>query len=97
MNSIKNKSCITSFWVSFLYVGIGTLCLFLMPLNSLFVTIVNILTMPAIFIGFGILYGGGINNWPLVLLAQLIIFFCFWLLIYRVILSRDIKKNKENE
>lgn len=93
MTELKRKAAHTSFWISLAYVGLGTI-MFIMrisPDNSIMqilVPLVMILTIPVIFIGFGIFYGGGQESIPLVLLVQLFIFLITWYVVYSIFLRR---------
>lgn len=87
MNEIGARS----FKISLAYVGVGTIALFAMgnktfnqhELISGVISLVNIVTMPVCFLGFGILYGSGKEAWLTALVAQLIIFVLFWYLLYK--------------
>jgi hypothetical protein len=48
--------------------------------------LINILTMPVIFLGFGILYGGG--GGFLAFFIQVVIFLLFWFVTYRYLLKK---------
>lgn len=93
MTDLKNKAKIHSFWFSLFYVGIGTTMLLIRtnPDSDIIQTIqalILLVTMPAIFIAFGILYGGGQEVIVLVILTQISIFFAFWYIAYRSLFNR---------
>lgn len=96
MEELKSKARLNSFNISMAYVGIGTLALFTMTSefvqqNDLIATIfglINLLTIPVCFVGFGILYSGQTNSVFLVLISQLMVFFVFWFAVYRYLLKR---------
>jgi hypothetical protein len=79
-----------SFIVSLIYVGTGTLGLLGMSVPSLYenallsllISLINLITMPVCFWGFGLLYGGGRESWPEVLIAQFVVFLGIWFIVY---------------
>ena len=79
-----------SFIVSLVYVGTGTLALLGMSvpslneniLLSLLIPLINLITMPVCFLGFGLLYGGGRESWPEILKVQFVVFLAFWFIVY---------------
>jgi hypothetical protein len=93
MENIKNQAFKNSLYISALYVGVGTVGLFAMSskimeneIVSIIVLLVNLITMPASFIGFGIIYGDGAGL--LALGAQIITFLFYWFVLYRYLLKR---------
>lgn len=102
MTALKNKAKIHSFWFSLLYVGIGTTMLLIRtnPDSDIIQTIqplILLVTMPVIFIAFGIFYGGGQEVIVYVILIQISIFFVFWYIAYRFLLNRYKKDALRNE
>ena len=85
MDSLQRRVTLKSFYISIGYVGIGTVALFSMspgsPLYFDWIVLINILTMPVCFLGFGILYGGGNESLLIALGAQIVVFFIFWFII----------------
>lgn len=79
-----------SFIVSLIYVGTGTLGLLGMSIPvlnenvmlSFLIVFVNVVTIPVCFWGFGLLYGGGRESWPEVLMAQFVVFLAIWFIVY---------------
>jgi hypothetical protein len=79
-----------SFIVALIYVGTGTLGLLGMTipalsenvLLSLLIVLVNVVTIPVCALGFGLLYGGGSESWPMVLIVQLGVFLVVWFVLY---------------
>lgn len=79
-----------SLLVSLLHVGMGTLGLLGMSiptlnedaLLSLLIPLVIVVTMPVCFLGFGLLYGGGNESWPMVLTVQFGVFLAVWFVVY---------------
>lgn len=79
-----------SFWVSLIYVGLGTLALFgagwkpviEYELPAFIIATTILVTMPVCFLGFGILYMGGRDAYAQALMVQGIVFLIFWLIIY---------------
>ena len=83
------------------YVGAGTLALFAMspefPLHGDWVIVINLLTLPVSFIGFGILYSDS-NAWGLALIVQIIVFCIFWYILYKINIGKYSKgKKKDSE
>jgi hypothetical protein len=96
IHRIKYEARIHSLYISLAYVGIGTLSLFAMgwkvftqyELIAIGISLINLITIPVCFLGFGILYGNGAESWPLVLGIQIMVFLIFWYLLYRYLLKR---------
>nr|MBB6229972.1 hypothetical protein [Mucilaginibacter sp. FT3.2] len=87
-----------SFFITLIYVGLGTvslLCLALkLPENDFInglLTVILFLTIPVTCISFAIMYSS--SNYGAVLIVQSIIFLLFWLIAF-LILNRKIKSAK---
>jgi hypothetical membrane protein len=85
MNGKKAK--IKSFWISFFYVGIGTISLLGLYPDDFFYwefSLVGVfLTLPISFISFGILYSESVGH-ELILIIQLVMFLLFWFFTYKI-------------
>ena len=100
MDELKTKAKTHSFYISLIYVGLGTVSLFAITiptlmkneLISMVCSIMLLLTMPVSFLGFGILYGGGTDGRLIALVTQLFVFGTFWYLVYRYLLGRYAKR-----
>jgi hypothetical protein len=103
---IKNRAKTNSFYVALIYVGVGTSLLFIWTGhdNDLIVIVYSILallTLPVTFIGWGITYSEADRPTLLILGIQLIIFFIFWLVVYRYLVNKYTREeriaNKDQE
>ena len=83
----KNEVFYKSLKITLLYVGVGSLNLLLLKSDSIFVSIIAIITMPVCFLGFGILYAD-FSLWWLVVLIQIVIFLIFWYVLYQYFLKK---------
>ncbi|HEY9048196.1 MAG TPA: hypothetical protein VIN08_19955 [Ohtaekwangia sp.] len=88
-----------SFYISVLYVGIGTVALFASTSSamkneilSIIILLVDVVTIPVCFIGFGILYGGGKGAGMFAFIVQIGVFLLFWYIMYRYLLKRYKKR-----
>ncbi len=88
---------IKSFVISFLYVGIGTLSLISLYPQSGFYTPISwgglLLTFPVTIYSFGIMYTES-NSLDKILNTQLVVFLCFWSIIYVLILLKKSNNHK---
>ena len=101
MDNIIASALKKSFFITLIYVGLGTLCLFSSLVNTpdnefiigLAATIA-LITLPVTFIGWGILYSS--PDYGTALLVQSIIFLLFWLILF-LILKRKLKRKIQIE
>jgi len=86
---------IKTFFISVLYVGLGTVSVLGMyPESPIYWEqsfIGFLITFPVSVLSFGIAYMES-ENYELVLLVQLGMFFLFWFILYRIMLRRQKKK-----
>jgi hypothetical protein len=97
MNKSARVALRKSFFITLLYVGLGTISVLCLgdnlPPNKFIddvLTLILFVTMPVTCISFGIMYTS--PNYAAVLIVQSIIFLLFWLIVF-AILDR---KNKAN-
>lgn len=100
IDELKNKAYKNSFYISILYVGLGTLAVLSVypasPLSGDWVLFALLLTLPVSVVGFGLMYADA-NGYLIAFLAQVITFFIFWVIVYRVLLKRYRKQAREPE
>jgi hypothetical protein len=93
MDEKITKARENSFYITLIYVGLGTSLFFIQtgPNNDLVIivySILVILTVPVTFIGWAFFYSGGYKVIFLVLGIQIVVFFVFWFIIYRYLLKK---------
>jgi hypothetical protein len=95
---LKTKAKKISFLISVFYVGIGTLSVLSMDPDFIlagdWAWFGYLLTFPVSIIGFGIIYTE-VEYVKLLIVTQSIVFLIFWLVVYRVLLKRYIRKNRK--
>lgn len=98
MDDIQKSASRKAFLVSLTYVGMGTLCLFSMyadsPLYGDWAFLGAIITLPVIFVSFGLLYMEP-ERFGLALLFQIIMLFITWHLVYKS-LNKTKRSQKNN-
>ncbi len=96
MNKLKSNALIKSFFISFSYVGLGTISILSVYPHDFFSFFGNLrvlmllLTLPVNFISFGIRFMDD-ERILLVLFIQFFVFLLFWLIVFKC-LSKKIKK-----
>jgi hypothetical protein len=82
-----------SFFISLAYVGLGTICVLSVypPFYRDWILVGLIITLPANFISFGIMYSNS-TAYGTVLIVQLFSFFLFWFIVYGVLKIRSKKR-----
>lgn len=86
-----NKSVITSLYISFIYVGLGTLLMYLsLSYDSVPLLIGLLLTLPATVLSFGIVFTEAEPFWW-VAICQVLTFFLYWFTLNTIMKRR---KNK---
>ena len=98
LEEIKTRARVISFCVSLIYVGLGTISLFLAASSpkifaenefmQVLVLLILLVTFPASIISFGVLYAGGDNVKVIAFGVQLIVFLIFWFGIYRYFVTK---------
>ena len=91
MTQLRNKAIVSSFMVTLFYVGLGTAMLFIKTGNEyiqLAQFLIILITMPAIVVSFGIMYADG-QAIAAVVVAQTVMFFICWYILYRFFLQRN--------
>lgn len=86
-----------SFYISLIYVGLGTIALFSFSFRifresdflDIMTSLIMLVTMPVSFISFGILYSEGREASLIALAVQFIIFLIFWYVVYRYMLNKN--------
>ncbi len=97
-HDVKTKSKLISFGISLIYVGLGTISLFVAAtsprifaeneLMQVFTLLILLVTFPASIISVGVLYAGGENVKVIAFGVQVIVFFIFWFSIYRYFVTK---------
>ncbi|MBF9254182.1 hypothetical protein I2I11_12830 [Pontibacter sp. 172403-2] len=86
MDDVQKSASQKAFFISLIYVGVGTLCLLSMyadsPLYGDWAFFGALITLPVTFASFGLLYMEP-ERFGLALLIQAIMFFVMWYLVYR--------------
>ena len=98
LEEIKTRARVISFCISLIYVGLGTVSLFLAASSpkifaenefmQVLTLLILLVTFPASIISFGVLYAGGENVKVIAFAVQLIVFLIFWFGIYRYFVTK---------
>jgi len=96
MDKINSKILINSLFISFIYVGLGTVSVLSAypssPLYGGWVLPVMLLTLPVNVFSFGIMFSD-YTAFGSVLIVQSIVFLIFWFLLFRWMTARAAKKS----
>jgi Trk-type K+ transport system membrane component len=96
MNKLTFHYIGISFFISLVYVGLGTICVLCLrpnpPLDGNWMIFALLITLPVNFISVGIMYADS-TAIELVLIIQLIYFLLFWLILYSILKRRSKKRN----
>ena len=86
MMKINRKACVNSLLLSLIYVGAGTILLFVKPNETydMLVLVATLICLPATFISAAIIYTDGMESLGIILGVQVIMFLIYWLVIYRL-------------
>lgn len=81
---MKRSALVKSFWLSLIYVGVGTVLLFVKPDESYYMLgfVFTLLCLPATFISAAIIYTNGVEPLAIILGVQSIMFLIYWFVIY---------------
>ena len=101
IEEIKTKARINSFWVSLTYVCLGLISLWVLFSDKLgnndflflFIGLIVLLTLPVYILSFPVLWAGG-ANYSILIATELIIFFIFWYLFYKILFKKIFQPNK---
>ena len=98
LEEIKTRARVISFCISLIYVGLGTISLFLAATSpkifaenefvQVLILLILLVTFPASIISFGVLYAGGDNVKLIAFGVQVIVFLIFWFSIYRYFVTK---------